>query len=78
MKLRHLETRVQHEFVLVDEKGEFVRKIIGDPITINAAQWPEYSATIFPAMVAADEIRLAEETPEPNRAQRRKKPPKGK
>jgi hypothetical protein len=60
--LRHLETRVQHEFVLVDEEtGEFIRKVVDPPCTVSAADWPAYSSERFPKSLAETQERLDKE-----------------
>ena len=59
MRLLHVESRVEHEYVLMDDE-KVVRKVVDPVVRVTAEEWPAYSGVTFPALLAATQAKLGE------------------
>jgi hypothetical protein len=74
-RLRLVKVAVQPFFVLDD--GETIVEVEHPATVIPASEWPTYSSERFPSEVRAWQAQLdADASAQPNRAARRKKPPR--
>jgi hypothetical protein len=70
--LVHVETRVEHHYVLMKPDGRTAIRKVVDPIqVVSAEEWTNYHDTFLKGM-AETQKQLDDEKP-PNRAARRKK-----